>query len=94
MFPSISNIPFHLLYQNPIDYMLISISYSSLKFKIYLMDINNDGIIPYKKCSLYSFQNAFYKIMRYKPHCFILGKGYQYKNAVLPRKDFICYFKN
>tara|TARA_B100000214_G_scaffold372191_2_gene349967 strand:+ start:3740 stop:5374 length:1635 start_codon:yes stop_codon:yes gene_type:complete len=93
LFPSISNVPFHLLYQNPLDYMLIGVSYSSLKFKIDLMDVNNDGVIPYKKCSLYSFQSAFYKIMGYKPHCFILGKGYQYKNAILPSNDFICYFQ-
>lgn len=93
IFPLVSNIPFNLLYHDPMDYMLISISYSSLKFKIDLMDINNEGIISYKKCSLYAFQKAFYKIMRYKPHCFILGKGYQFKNDILPRKNFICYFK-
>ena len=45
----INNIPFHL-YCTDTDYMLIDLSFSNLHFNVDLKDINNDGIILYKKC--------------------------------------------
>ena len=90
IFPDITNIQFDRLYNDYNNYMLIDISYSTIKFKADLIDIINDGNILYKKCSLYAFQKAFNEFIGYKPYCFILGKQYQYKNNILPKKNFIC----
>ena len=90
VFPKVKNFP---VYQNDLSYLLIDISYSSIKFKSSLKDIINDGIIPYKKCKLYSFQKTFYNIFGYKPYTIILGKEYQYKNMILPKQEYIGYFE-
>lgn len=88
IFPKIGNLPFHI-YVNDNQYMLISISYSSLNFKMDLRETYSDGVLMYKKCCLYSFQKAIEKIVNYKPKCFILGKEYYYKKTQLPREEFI-----
>ena len=54
------------------------------------MDVNNDGLILYKKCKLYSFQEIFFKLSGEKCHCFLMGKDYYYKKTLLPKKEFIC----
>lgn len=90
LFPKVKNFSF---YQNDLSYLLIDISYSSIKFKSNLKDIINDGIIPYKKCKLYSFQKTFYNNFGYKPYTIILGKEYQYKNMILPKQEYIGYFE-
>lgn len=90
VFPKVENFS---VYQNDLSYLLIDISYSSIKFKTSLKDIINEGIIPYKKCKLYSFQKTFYNIFGYKPYTIILGKEYQYKNMILPKQEYIGYFE-
>lgn len=90
IFPHIGNIPFHLICKRD-NYLLINISYATLHFKMDLKDINNNGLLLYKKCNLYAFRKAFYQLKEYKPACFILGKEYYYKKTLLPKNDFICY---
>ena len=90
IFPKINNLPFHLLCKNS-QYMLINTSYSSLKFKIDLKDIMNDGLIRYKKCNLYAFMKVFQELFNEKPPMFIMGKEYYYKKTLLPKSDFIGY---
>ena len=90
VFPKVTNF---LVYQNDLSYLLIDISYSSIKFKTDLKDIINDGIIPYKKCKLYSFQKTFNNIFNYKPYTIILGKEYQCKNTILPKQEYIGNFE-
>ena len=89
LFPTITNLPFHLLCRKN-DYLLINLTYSSLHFKMDLKDVNNDGLIPYKKCSLYAFQEKFFELSGEKCHCFLMGKDYYYKKTLLPKKEFIC----
>jgi len=92
IFKNIVNLPFHILC-NPGDYLLITISYASVHFKLDLKETISDGILMYKKCCLYSFQLAMNKLLNYNPQCFILGKEYYYKNTLLPKKEFIGYLK-
>ena len=89
IFPSITNLPFHLLCLKN-DYLLINITYASLHFKMDLKDVNNDGLILYKKCNLYAFQEIFFELSGEKCHCFLMGKDYYYKKTLLPKKEFIC----
>tara|TARA_B100000575_G_C23140812_1_gene663807 strand:+ start:3723 stop:5357 length:1635 start_codon:yes stop_codon:yes gene_type:complete len=89
IFPAIANLPFHLLFRKN-DYLLINLTYSSLHFKMDLKDVNNDGLILYKKCSLYAFQEIFFELSGEKCHCFLMGKDYYYKKTLLPKKEFIC----
>ena len=90
IFPKINNIPFHLLCKEK-DYLLINTSYSSLKFKIDLKEIVNDGLIKYKKCNLYAFMKVFDELFYVKPPMFLMGKGYNYKKTQLPKNEFIGY---
>ena len=89
LFPTITNLPFHLLCLKN-DYLLINLTYASLHFKMDLKDVNNDGLILYKKCSLYAFQDIFFELSGEKCHCFLMGKDYYYKKTLLPKKEFIC----
>ncbi|MBD62909.1 MAG: hypothetical protein CMD68_02380 [Gammaproteobacteria bacterium] len=89
LFSTITNLPFHLLCRKN-DYLLINLTYASLHFKMDLKDVNNDGLIPYKKCSLYAFQEKFFELSGEKCHCFLMGKDYYYKKTLLPKKEFIC----
>ena len=88
LFPTITNLPFHLLCRKN-DYLLINLTYSSLHFKMDLKDVTNDGLIPYKKCGLYAFQEKFFELSGEKCHCFLMGKDYYYKKTLLPKKEFI-----
>ena len=90
IFPKIGNLPFHI-YVNDNQYMLISISYSSINFKMDLKETYSEGVLMYKKCCLYAFQKTMEKILDYKPKCFILGKEYYYKKTQLPREEFIGF---
>ena len=73
LFPMINNIPFHL-YCTDTDYMLIDLSFSNLHFNVDLKDINNDGIILYKKCKLNAFRDVFYELTGDLCQCFIMSK--------------------
>uniref|UniRef100_A0A6C0KZ21 Uncharacterized protein n=1 Tax=viral metagenome TaxID=1070528 RepID=A0A6C0KZ21_9ZZZZ len=90
IFPKMNNIPFHLLSKRK-EYVLIHLSYSSLKFKIDLKEIMNDGLLFYKKCMLYSFMEAMEEICGYRAPLFLLGKEYYYKRTLLPKMEFIGY---
>tara|TARA_Y100001958_G_scaffold102256_1_gene71110 strand:- start:2265 stop:3893 length:1629 start_codon:yes stop_codon:yes gene_type:complete len=90
LFPKINNLPFHLYCKNDNDYLLIDICYSTLHFKIDLKDVQNEGIIFYKKCKLFSFREVFYELSGQHCECFMLGKEYFYKNTLLPKKEFIA----
>ena len=90
LFPKIDNLPFHILTNNN-GYLLINVSYSSLHFKIDLKTILNDGNILYKKCSLYSFREALFRLTGHKYPCFLLGKEYYYQKTHLPKDKFIGY---
>ena len=89
LFLTITNLPFHLLCLKN-DYLLINLTFASLHFKMDLKDVNNDGLILYKKCSLYAFQEIFFELSGEKCHCFLMGKDYYYKKTLLPKKEFIC----
>jgi hypothetical protein len=92
LFPMINNIPFHL-YCTDTDYMLIDLSFSNLHFNVDLKDINNDGIILYKKCKLNAFRDVFYELTGDLCQCFIMSKNYYYKNELLPKNEFISKVK-
>lgn len=92
LFPMINNIPFHL-YCTDDDYMLIDLSFANLHFNVDLKDVNNDGIILYKKCKLYAFREVFYELTGNKCHCFIMSKNYYFKNNLLPTNEFISKVK-
>lgn len=87
IFPSVKNICFDSIKDN--DYILIDISYSTINFKIDKKECLNEGILLYKKCTLYAFQKALEKILDYKSLCFIIGKEYYYKKTRLPKKEYI-----
>ena len=90
IFPKINNLPFHLYCTREKDYLLINICYNTLNFKIDLKDVQNEGYILYKKCSMFAFREVFYELSGFKPECFLLGKEYYYKNTLLPKKEFIA----
>ena len=73
------------------QYMLINFSYASIHFKLDLKETYSEGLLMYKKCCLYAFQNTISKLLDYKPQCFLLGKEYYYKKTLLPKKEFIGY---
>ena len=87
IFPLVKNNNFDSLKRN--DYMLINISYSTINFKIDKKECLNEGILLYKKCTLYAFQKALEKILEYKPMSFIMGKEYYYKKTRLPKEEYI-----
>lgn len=86
IFPSISNISFDFYSQ---DYILIDISYSTINFKSDKKECLNEGILLYKKCSLYAFSKALEKEVNYIPRSFIIGKEYYYKKTKLSKKENI-----
>ena len=90
IFPKINNLPFHLLCKKK-NYLLINTSYSSLKFKIDLKEIMNNGLIKYKKCNLYAFMKVFEELFNVRPPMFLMGKEYYYKKTQLPKQEFIGY---
>tara|TARA_Y100001980_G_scaffold46192_1_gene28968 strand:+ start:13427 stop:15064 length:1638 start_codon:yes stop_codon:yes gene_type:complete len=90
IFPYVNNLPFHLYCKSQNDYLLIDISYSTLHFKMDLKEVQNDGILFYKKCMMYSFQTCFYELFNKKYECFLLGKEYYYRKTLLPKKEFIA----
>jgi len=86
IFPSINNISFDLSSEK---YILIDISYSTVNFKSDKKECLNEGIILYKKCSLYAFQLALEEEINYYARSFIIGKEYYYKKTRLPKKEYI-----
>lgn len=86
IFPDLKNISFdsHLD-----EYILIDISYSTINLKSDKKECLNEGILLYKKCSLYAFQQALKDEIKYNAKSFILGKEYYYKKTRLPKKEYI-----
>lgn len=86
IFPSVNNISIDLSSEK---YILIDISYSTVNFKSDKKECLNEGIILYKKCSLYAFQLALEEEINYYARSFIIGKEYYYKKTRLPKKEYI-----
>lgn len=86
IFPSMNNV---VLDFNSDKYILIDISYSTVNFKSDKKECLNDGILLYKKCSLYAFQLALEEEINYYARSFIIGKEYYYKKTRLPKKEYI-----
>ena len=74
---------------NSDKYILIDISYSTVNFKSDKKECLNEGILLYKKCSLYAFQLALEEEINYYARSFIIGKEYYYKKTRLPKKEYI-----
>jgi hypothetical protein len=85
VFPEIHNIP----EMNPDDYLLIQVSYSSLHFRKDKMNLQNDEMILYKKCSLLCFYECFQELVTKPIYSFILGKEYYYQKELLPKSTYI-----
>lgn len=88
LFPNIKNYSMQSI-EN--EYILINLSYSCINFKSDMKESLNDGVIPYKKCVLFSFSKCFEKIFGYTPKTFIIGKEYYYKKEKLQRNEYISY---
>ena len=86
IFPSLKNVN---ISSNSKQYISIDISYSTINFKSDKKECLNEGILLYKKCSLYAFQEALKEEINYDIRCFIIGKDYYYKKTKLPKKEHI-----
>ena len=86
IFPFADNV---VLDFNSDKYILIDISYSTVNFKSDKKECLNEGILLYKKCSLYAFQLALEEEINYYARSFIIGKEYYYKKTRLPKKEYI-----
>ena len=86
IFPSMNNVVLDFKSEK---YILIDISYSTVNFKSDKKECLNDGILLYKKCSLYAFQLALEEEINYYARSFIIGKEYYYKKTRLPKKEYI-----
>lgn len=87
-FPKIKNFPMNTIKN---EYILINLSYSCLNFKNDLKECLNDGVIPYKKCTLFAFSQCFKRLYNYTPKTFIIGKEYYFKKEKLSRDEYISY---
>ena len=91
IFPEINNIPFHLYCgDGKKSYLLIDICYNTLHFRVDLKDVQNEGFILYKKCSMYAFQEVFFELSGRRAPCLLLGKEYYSQKTLLPKKEFIA----
>ena len=86
IFPFADNVVLDFNYDK---YILIDISYSTVNFKSDKKECLNEGILLYKKCSLYAFQLALEEEINYYTRSFIIGKEYYYKKTRLPKKEYI-----
>ena len=88
IFPNIKNYDMKSIKN---QYILINLSYSCINFKKDLKESLNDGVLPYKKCVLFSFSKCFERIFKYSPKTFIIGKEYYYKKEKLKKDNYISY---
>jgi len=91
IFKEIKNIDINNINNN--EYLIINIVPETLNFKSDLKSLQQNEIILFNECSLYTFNSCLKKIIPRSDIGFIFGKAYKFKKTLLNKRENIGLVK-